>query len=219
MWPLYQPDPSAIAEVRTQAQDARQAIDKHFFADIFLMISDMEGVQPRNQLELQMRKEEKMQMAGPVLNSLRGELLQPLVDIVYGIMWDNRMFLPPPDEIHGMPISVEVINVLTQAQKAASVGSIERTFAFAGSIAGAKPEVLDKLDADQAMDIYAEDIGAPAGIIVGADEVKKIREMRAKQQAQQQMLANAGALAEGAKTLSETDVGGGRNALQAVTGL
>lgn len=219
MWPLYQPEPSSINEVRTQIQDTRRIIDRAFFADIFLMISDMEGVQPRNQLELQLRKEEKMLMMGPVLEALHDELLQPLINNAFDIMFEHRLFLPPPQELHGLPLDVELISVLAQAQKAASLGSIERTFAFAGSIAGAKPEVLDKLNADAAIDRYAEDIGAPAGIIVGSDEVDKIRAQRAQQMAQQQALENAGQLVQGAKTLSETDVGAGRNALTAITGL
>lgn len=219
MWPLYQPEPSSINEVRVQISDTQRKIDRFFFADIFLMISQMDGVQPRNQLELQLRKEEKMLMMGPVLEALHDELLQPLIDTAFEIMFEHKLFLPPPQELHGLPLDVELISVLAQAQKAASLGSIERTFAFAGSIAGAKPEVLDKLNADAAVDRYAEDIGAPAGIIVGEDEVAKIREQRAQQMAQQQALANAGAMVQGAKTLSETDVGGGRNALQAVTGL
>jgi len=219
MWPLYQPEPSSINEVRQQIAETRRTIDRAFFADIFLMISQMDGVQPRNQLELQLRKEEKMLMMGPVLESLHDELLQPLIDFVFETMFEHRLFLPPPKEIQGLPLDIELISVLAQAQKAASLGSIERTFSFAGSIAGAKPEVLDKLNVDAAIDRYAEDIGAPAGIIVGEDDVAKIREQRAQQIAQQQAIANAGAAVQGAKTLSETDVGGGRNALQEVTGL
>lgn len=219
MWPLYQPETSAINEVRAQILETRRIIDRAFFADIFLMISEMEGVQPRNQLELQLRKEEKMLMMGPVLESLHDELLQPLINNAFDIMFEQRLFLPPPQEIHGYPLDVELISVLAQAQKAASLGSIERTFAFAGSIAGAKPEVLDKLNADAAIDRYAEDIGAPAGILVGEDDVAKIREQRAQQAAQAQAIENAGALTQGAKTLSETDVGAGRNALQLITGL
>lgn len=219
MWPLYQPEPSAINEVRVQIQDTRQTIDKAFYADIFLMIDNMEGVQPRNQLELQLRKEEKMMMLGPVLRSVHDELLQPLISETFDIMMEQRLFLPPPKELHNMPLNIELISVLAQAQKAASLGTIERTFAFAGSIASAKPEVLDKLDADAAMDVYADNIGAPASIIVSNDDVKKIRAARAKQQAGAQAAQAATAAADTGKTLSETDVGGGRNALQAVTGL
>ena len=46
-----------------------------------------------------------------------------------------------------------------------------------------------------------------------------IRAKRAEQQAAEQQAAQAEQLAAGAKTLSETDVGGGTSALAAMTGL
>lgn len=218
MWPLYQTNPAAIDAVRNQIIDTRQTINRAFYADIFLMIDQMEGVQPRNQLEMHMRKEEKMMMLGPVLRSVHDELLQPLISGTFDRMFETRLFPPPPQELHGIPLNIELISVLAQAQKAAALGAIERTFAFAGSIAGARPDILDNLDADKALDIYADSVGAPAAIIVGDDQVKAIRAARAKQQADAQAAQRTQQLVEGAKTLSETEVGGGRNALQAVTG-
>ena len=219
MWPLYQPNPTSIAEVRAQIQDSRQTIDRAFHADTFLMISQMEGIQPRNELEIMSRREEKMQMLGPVLENLHDELLQPLVQQTFDIMMENRLFLPPPEEVQGFPLEVELISILAQAQKAADLGSVERVWSFAGRISAVQPSVLDKLDADETIDVYADKLGAPSAIVVSDDRVKAIRDARAKQQAAQKAIDLAGQVADGAKTLSETDVGGGRNALQAVTGL
>ena len=56
-------------------------------------------------------------------------------------------------------------------------------------------------------------------IVVADDVVQKKRASRQLMQQQQRALENAGTLAAGAKTMSETEVGAGRNALQAVTGL
>ncbi len=218
MWPLYQPAPSSIAEVRVQIADTRQLIKSAFFADLFLMFDQMEGVQPRNQLEISVRKEEKMQMLGPVLENLHEDLLQPLVQRTFTIMSENRMFREPPEELHGYPLEVELISILAQAQKAADLGSIERLWQFAGSIAGIKPEILDKLDADESIDVYSDKLGSPSSVVVSDDTVKAIRAARAKQEAAQQALASGLAVTEGAKNLSQVDVGGGRNAIQAVLG-
>ncbi len=219
MWPLYQTQPGSIEQVRAQIADSRQSIDRAFFADLFLMISQMEGVQPRNQLEISTRREEKMQMLGPVLENLHDDLLQPLVQQTFDIMFENRLFLEPPEELQGYPLDVELISILAQAQKAADLGSMERVFQFAGGLAGVRPDVLDKLDFDEAIDVYGDKLGAPSAIIVSDDQVAKMRQARAQQQAQEKAIATATVAADGAKTLSETDVGGGRNALQAVLGL
>jgi hypothetical protein len=218
MWPLYQTNPGSIEQVRAQITDARQTIDRHFYADVFLMISSMQGIQPRNELEINVRRDEKMQMLGRVLENLHDEGLQPLVSYTFDIMMDNRLFLPPPEELTGYPLDVELISILAQAQKAADLGSVERLWSFAGRVSAVKPDIMDKLDADETIDVYADKLGAPAAIVVSDEQVAKMREARAKQAAQKQQLEQAGQLAAGAKVLSETDIGGGRNALQTVLG-
>lgn len=218
MWPLYQTQPGAIEHVRQQILDCRQTIDRAFYADVFLMISNMEGVQPRNQLEISTRRDEKMQMLGRVLENLHDEALQPLVSYTFDLMMDHRLIPPPPEELHGYPLEVELISILAQAQKAADLGSVERLWQFAGGLVAVKPDVMDKLNADETIDIYADKLGAPAAIVVPDDMVAKMRADRAQQTARAKSIEQAGQLADGAKTLSETDVGGGRNALQAVVG-
>ena len=219
MWPLYQTEPGSIEQVRRQILDTRASVKSAFFADLFLMFDQMEGVQPRNQLEISTRREEKMQMLGPVLENLHDDLLQPLVSRTFTIMSENRLFLEPPEELDGYPLDVELISILAQAQKAADLGSVERLWAMAGSIAAVKPDVLDKLDADETMDVYADKLGAPSAVVVPDDVVAKIRAGRAQKAAQAEALAAATVAADGAETLSNTDVGGGRNALQSVLGV
>lgn len=218
MWPLYQTQPGSIERVEALIERTHHTIDRHFYADVFLMISQMEGMQPRNELEISTRRNEKMQMLGPLLENLHDELLQPLVSYTFDTMLEHRLFPPPPDELHNMPLDVELISILAQEQKAADLGSIERLWGFAGRMVAVKPDILDKLNADETIDIYADKLGAPAAIVVSDDQVKKVRADRAAMQQRQRMVEQAGQLAEGAKTLSETDVGGGQNALQAVLG-
>lgn len=219
MWPLYQTQPGSIEQVRIQIADTRRSIESIFFADLFLMISQMEGIQPRNTMEISVRKEEKMLMLGPVLEGLHDELLNPLIQWTFTTMQIHNLFKEPPEELQGYPLEVELISVLAQAQKAADLGAIERVAGFVGSLASTNPEILDKFDGDQAVDLYNEGLGGPTSIVVADDVVQKKRAQRAQQQAQQTALATAGALAQGAKTMSETEVGAGRSALQAITGL
>lgn len=219
--PLYQTNPSSFAPLQALIMDTRNILNRTYYADLFLMITQMEGVQPRNQIEIIARKEEKLMMLGPVLDSLRSELLKPLVDWTYDLMVKHRLFgaHAPPEEADGYPLDVELISVLAQAQKAARVGSIERVAGFVGSLAGANPAVLDKLDMDESVDVYADAVGAPVGVVRGDDEVKKIRAERAKSQQAQQALETGLAITEGAKNLGGIEVGAGRNAMQAITGV
>src|SRR5690606_503392 len=90
---------------------------------------------------------------------------------------------PPPPDLQNQELKVEYISVLAQAQKAVATGAIERGAAFVGNLAAAKPDVLDKFDADQAIDEYWDAIGAPPSTLVPDDEVAKIRQGRAQKQA------------------------------------
>src|SRR5690606_37343581 len=69
-----------------------------------------------------------------------------------------------------------------QAQKAVATGGVERLWSFAGSLAAAgKPEALDKLDADQSIDVYSDMLGTDPSIVVSDDKVQELRAARAKQ--------------------------------------
>ncbi|MCY1381728.1 Bacteriophage head to tail connecting protein [compost metagenome] len=95
------------------------------------------------------------------------------------------------------------------------MASIERTIAFAGSLAGIYPEAVDKLDFDQAIDEYAAMVGVPPTIVRPDDTVAQIRQARADAAEQQQAMEQMGQMIQGAKLLSETDTGG-QNALTAM---
>lgn len=204
--PLYQTNPAVIAPLQALITDLRQIVDKTFYADLFLMLSQMEGVQPKNQLELLMRKEEKLLMLGPVLDALNGELLNPLIDRTYAIMVKHRLFAPPPRELHGFPVEVEVISMLAQAQKAVQVGAIERTMSFAGSLVGVFPQVKHKVDVFDTLDKYADAVGAPVGMVRSDEDAEKLAQAEAQQLQAAQAVQTGLALSQGAKNLSDASM-------------
>lgn len=214
--PTYVPDATWFSALRGELQEHEARIDDAFFVDLFLMISRMDDV--RTATEIAARKEEKMLMLGPVLERLNDELLDPLIERTFSIMLEQSVprwmrllpgkpvLPPPPEELAGLDLKVEYVSILAQAQKAMGVTSIERTVSFAGNLAGINPDVLDKLDLDQAIDEYASMIGAVPTIIRSDDDVAKIREAKAQQALQQQAAEQIGGVIQGAKLLSETDV-------------
>jgi hypothetical protein len=176
----------SLSELREDIRETQIRIDRTFFADLFFAITNMEGVQPRNQFELTQRKEEQLLQLGPVLENVFGDQLGPTIDRTYDILVARDELPPPPEELQGLELKVEYISTLAQAQQAVSTGPIERGVAFIGQLAGARPEALDKLDADEAIDLYIEAIGAPPSMILADDKVAALREQRAQQaQAQQ----------------------------------
>lgn len=141
-------------------------------------------------------KKEKLLMLGPVLERLNDEALNPLIDRVFSIMARKNMLPPPPDVMQGMPLRIEYISVMAQAQKSIGLTSLSQTVGFIGQLAQFKPEALDKLDVDEAIDAFSEMSGVSPTVIVPQEQVQGIREERAKQAQAAQAMAMGQAAAQ-----------------------
>lgn len=210
----------SLTELEHKITEANRRIERAYYADLFLMLANMEGIQPRNTFEIAERKEEKLLALGPVLENIYNGQLAPTIDRTFEIMEQRGLLPPPPDELQGTELKIEYISMLAQAQKAVSTGSIERLFSFVGNLAAANPNVLDKIDMDEGVDIYGDMLGAPPSLIVPDEQVASVRNQRAQQQQQAmqaQMAAQAAPAiqqtADAARVLSETDAGGGQSLL------
>lgn len=191
-----------LNELHQDIREVQDRINRGFYADLFLMLANMEGVQPRTTVEIAERKEEKLLALGPVLENIYSGQLEPVIDRTFAIM-NRRNELPPaPPELQGQDLKIEYTSILAQAQKAVATGSLERGVGFIGQIAAVKPDVLDKWDADQTIDEYWDMIGAPPSTLVPDDKVAEIRASRAKKQQQaeqaEMMATTAPALKDGA---------------------
>lgn len=186
-------------------------IDTTSFAEMFMAITNMAGIQPRNMEEIAARNEEKLTQLGPTIERVNNEKLAVAVDRVFDIMLRGEMLPPIPEALEGKPLKVEFISILTQMQRMVGLGQIERTVSFIGNIAGAQPEALDKLDVDELVDEYADRAGTPPRVIRSSKQVAEIRAARQQQQNAERSAAMMPAVQQGAdaaRLLSETDVNG-----------
>jgi len=115
-----------------------------------------------------------------------------------------------------MDLNVEFVSMLAQSQRAIATNSIDRFVGNLGVIAQMKPEVLDKFDADQWADGYADMLGIDPDLITSSDKVALIRQQRAEQQQQMEQAAMMQQGADAAQKLGSIDTSG-QNALTDVT--
>lgn len=195
--------------------DVRERIKGSFYADLFLMLANGNNGQ-MTATEVAERHEEKLLMLGPVLERLHNEVLDPLIEMTFERMMEAGIVPPPPEELQGQELNVEFVSMLAQAQRAIATNSIDRFVGNLGAVAGMKPEVLDKLDADRWADAYADMLGIDPELIVPSDKVALIRQQRAQAQAQQAQAAQMAQGADMAHKLSQADTGG-QNALTDIT--
>lgn len=200
-------------------QDVRARINGSFYADLFLMLQNDVDTR-KTATEVAQLQEEKMLMIGPVLERLHNELLSPLVDMTFDSLLEGRALPPPPPELHGQNLNIELVSMLAQAQRAIATNGIDRFVGSLGQIASFKPEVLDKFDADEWVEAYSDMLGVEPEIIVPSDKVAIIRQQRAQQQAQAQHSAMMNQQADTAQKLATAPTqGGGSNALSDVMGM
>jgi len=171
-------------------QDVRSRINASFYADLFLMLANATDTR-MTATEVAERHEEKLLMLGPVLERLHNELLDPLIDNTFNRMVEANLIPPAPEELQGMDLSVEFVSMLAQAQRAIGTNSIDRYVNNMGMVAQMKPDVLDKFDSDVWAEAYADMLGVDPKLVIGGEQVARIRQERAAAQqamAQQEQL-------------------------------
>lgn len=218
--PIYEVQPRLDLLEAKQAQ-IRQRINQGLYVDLFLLLhqSELSGnTTEKTAYEVAQRHQERLLMLGPVIERLHNERADRLLSALAARMIALRLVPPPPPEMRGRSIQIEYISALAQAQRAVGTASIERLAGFVGNLAAVNVAVLDKFDADEAVDQYAEAVGASPRIVVPDETVARVRQARAQQESAANALAGAESAAKSAQVLSQTDTRTD-NALTRILGL
>ena len=107
---------------------------------------------------------------------------------------------PPPEELKNTALDIEFSSVLSQAQQAVDINSVDRMVNAVASVAQIMPDVLDRLDPDGYVDVYRERLGVDPKFLRSKDDADAIRQQRAQAQQAQAQSEQAQA---GAQTLNQ----------------
>lgn len=221
MRPIYTVQPE-LQYMTMDLKEIQVRVQRGFFNDLFLMIADAAPKDRTTAYEIAQKNQEKLQVLGPVIERMQNEAFSPIIRRVLNIMNRRGLIPPAPPSMAKVPVSISYISMIALAQQATATAGIERLAQFSGSLAATNPEVLDLLDDDEIVREYADLILVPHKLLRSKEAVTQLRTTRdaAKAQAaqQQNLMSGATTAIDGAKTLSDTDVGGGLNALQLMMG-
>jgi hypothetical protein len=196
----YEMPYQAVELIREDLNETKQSINQATYADLFMAITNMMGIQPRNVEEIAARNEEKLTQLGPVIERVNNEKLEVAISRTFGIMQRAGLLPPAPDALRNAPdLKIEFVSILTQMQRMVGLGQIERTVGFIGGQVAVWNDALDKLNIDETIDEYASRAGTPPKLIRTAEEVAQIRAGRAQQQQMQAAIAAAPAAKDGAQ--------------------
>jgi hypothetical protein len=187
----------------------KQAIEKHFKVDFFLMLANAQ--RQMTATEIVERMGEKAAVLGTTIGRLNSECLNPLIDRIFDIELNKTTssLQPVPDELYkygGESIEVDYLGPLAQAQKRlfktqGVLSSLERIV----PIIQANPQTADIIDWDTVVREVLDAYGMPQKAIRPEEMVKALREQKMQEQQAMMMQKSMGEAAEGAKKLAEAD--------------
>ena len=172
-------------------------IKKGLFIDLFQSILSAPDIR-MTATEVQARREDGLFALGTVIERLSNEALDPILDRVFRILLQKGLIPEPPEELQGQELKVEYTSILSQAQKAGALVSIERFLAFIQTAAASHPDIVDSFNFDAAADEASQTI--PAKLVNDMKEREVIRVERARQKA---LALQAEAAKQGAENLSK----------------
>ena len=216
--------PWDMAAITNDIAEIQNRIKVGLFNDLFMAI--LQGPDNiKTKYEVQVRAQERMSVLGPVIENLLSESLQPKLKRIFGILKRKGMIPPTPKSMQNVPLDVNFISILALAQKSANTGGVEAFMKMVGEIGQIHPDALDIPNFTEVLEEYNELLGNKQKFLNDAEHIAAIRQARAKAQEKQQQAAmteqaaNVASKAAGAaNTLSQTDVGSGQTALNALMG-
>jgi Bacteriophage head to tail connecting protein len=214
--PVYQIN-IPFQELNMDIQATKVAIREVLYNPLFTMISDLSTV--RSATEIDARKEEKLVLLGPVRDRFENEALTPAIQRIFSICRRRGAFGIEPPSLQGIELQVRYTSLLSDAQRAVGTSVIERYLQLLGNMAPIfQDDTLSVPNPEEIIREYADAIGLPTKLQKSRQEVQMAREAQQQQRSIQEAAQTGAALVGGAQQLSQTDLGGGTNALQALLG-
>ena len=136
--------------------------------------------------EVIQRRDEMLRLMGPMVARLQTELLGPVIERTFSVMWRNGQLPPVPTELAGVTWHVEYTSPLALAQKSSDAASALNFMAALGQMAAGDPTVMDVVDGDEMARFLADRMGAPVKAMRDSAGVVDLRRARAARDAQMQ---------------------------------
>jgi hypothetical protein len=204
-----------INEMKEDIKEIQARIKYINYNYLFTNISDLQTV--RTAEEIIARKEERLLMINAI-KRLDREALAPAINRTWNVMLRGGLFPPAPPEVVGRAIEIKYTSPFALAMLAAETTAIERSLQFGAGLIAVDPNAADNYDIDSTVRIYNDNLGADPRIIRTERDRDERRQARTEQARQAQIQQESAAAVQGANVLSQTDVGGGQNALQKMLG-
>ncbi len=176
-------------------QSTRQQVRDHFHSELLQGTLDDPRMTATQVLELSARTAQRI---GPMIFRMQTELLEPLVERVFGLAMRAGLYDPIPEGLAGTQTRVEYVSPAALAQLNSDVQNIMGVVDTAMNWSQVNQDILDKVDFDRALERVSQALGEAANIMRPDREVATIRQARADAAEEAQEQEELAALAKGA---------------------
>jgi len=216
-FPLYEVKPD-IPAITADIEVIQERLARTAYNDIFRMMETLReqtksGINP---VEIDALREEALMRMGPVIGRVYGTLRSRVMRHL-SIMARRRLLPPMPDSLRGVPLKIDFVSMLTQAQKATRTQAIARTAQFTGSLSGVWPQARYVFDPESAIRAFNEGVGGDPGTLNSPQKVQQLMQQGAQEAQEAKAMAQTAQGAQAAAALGKTSLAPG-NALSALVG-
>lgn len=194
-----------------RVQAKQKQIEEAFHVTLFKMFAEREKqMTAREVIE---RVQEKLVQFSPTFARMTTELLNPMLERVFGICFRAGKFPEPPEEVFvvgpegvSLPLpQVAYTSKIALAIKALENQSFLQFVEIVAPLVQVDPAVMDAINTDKAMKGLARNLSLPVDWIRTDEEIATIRQQRAEAQQAQAEAEQAKLVAGAAKDISAAD--------------
>ena len=168
-----------IDVISQEIDKLHQRLQEGFYYDAFLMLQNFASTR-KTATEVQVLKEEKMAMLGPVVERLQQECQSPLITIPYEILLRAGALPQPPAALGGKSFDIDFEGLLAQSQKSVGINPTNQFLGAVQSLSASFPDIADRLDPDGLVDVYAYSYGVDRHILRSKEQADEMRQPKLK---------------------------------------
>lgn len=195
--------------------EKRKAINEAFFVDIFTMLGQLQDKR-MTAMEVAQRVGEKLDQFTGTFDQYVTDLLNPLARRVLGILVRSGQIAQPPDSMFvatsedpKAPKALAAPKVTITSRVTLSIKQLRNvgmgnTLQTMEPMAQLKPDIMDNIDWDKFVRELARNNGVSEHVLMPFARMQQIRDVRAKQMAQQQAMQAAESLGKGGAGLGKS---------------
>jgi hypothetical protein len=169
----------------------QESINEGMFVPLFRSLHDI--TKQMTIPEVQRRVAESMALLGPVIQRMNSGVLSPTILRLYNIKSRNGTLPDPPMALMGEQFEINYLSPLAKAQRQSEVAEVQGFLGDVQAIGSIIPSAFDKINEDKTIEILHRMRGISPELLREDEEIKRMREQRAQQEALMAQLQTGGA--------------------------